>query len=89
MSLLDCTGVYNNDIPRIVRGNEILQWMVDNEYRIGYPFNFKSYVILDDDSGMLLSQKDNFIHVDRRVGLTEKDVERAIEILNCGGANND
>lgn len=88
MSLFDSTGVYVNDSPRMVRGNEILQWMIDNERHIGYYFDFKSYVILDDDSDMLLQQKDNFIHIDRRVGLTEKDVERAIEILNCGGTDN-
>lgn len=41
-----------------------------------------SYVILDDDNDMLLSQKQNFIRCDGNVGLTLKDVNKAIKILN-------
>lgn len=40
------------------------------------------YVILDDDSDMLLWQADNFVHIDGRIGITEEDVEKAIGILN-------
>lgn len=39
------------------------------------------YVILDDDTDFLLGQKDNFIHVNERTGLTEEDVEKARKIL--------
>ena len=42
----------------------------------------ESFVILDDDSDMLPKQMSNFIHIDGQVGLTDKDVFRAIEILN-------
>ena len=42
----------------------------------------ESFVILDDDSDMLPEQMSNFILVDRQVGLTDKDVFTAIEILN-------
>lgn len=40
------------------------------------------YVIFDDDMDMLEEQIPYFIHTDFRVGLTEEDVEKAIEILN-------
>lgn len=39
------------------------------------------YVILDDDTDMLEEQMPFFIHTDFRVGLTEQDVKKAIEIL--------
>ena len=40
------------------------------------------YVIPDDDSDMLDTQRNNFIHTDWKVGLTEENVNKAIEILN-------
>lgn len=40
------------------------------------------YVILDDDSDMLDTQRNNFIHTDWEVGLTEENVNDAIKILN-------
>lgn len=43
------------------------------------------YVASDQD--MLLCQKDNFVHTDSEIGITEKDVERAIEILNKQNSN--
>lgn len=71
---------------RCVRGQEILQWIEDfwqkfddnNNYR---PLDFTKYVILDDDSDMLLWQKDNFVQTNNEVGITEEDVEKAIRIL--------
>ena len=42
--------------------------------------NVLSYCILDCD--MLLTQLDNFIQTDFRVGLTEDNVNKAIKILN-------
>lgn len=65
------------------RGNEILKWVKDNQTLIGcLYYEFKSYVIIDDDSDMLLWQKDNFVHTDGYVGLTDSDVYDAINILN-------
>ncbi len=40
------------------------------------------YVILDDESDMLLEHKDYFVHTKSKIGLTEEDVELAISILN-------
>ena len=63
----------------IRRGEEIQLWM-DKESEKN---EIESFVILDDDySDMLPEQMNNFIHVDGHVGLTDKDVFTAIEILN-------
>ena len=68
-----------------IRGNEILKWIKDNEKLIGQPYyNFTEYVILDDDSDMLYWQRNNFLLIDRFVGLTMGDVFRAKKILNNG-----
>ena len=68
-----------------VRGNEILKWIKDNEEKIGDRYyNFTEYVILDDDSDMLYWQRNNFLLIDRFVGLTMGDVFRAKKILNNG-----
>ncbi len=64
-----------------LRGNEILQWIKDNEEIVGPYYDFKKYVILDDDSDMLLWQKDNYINCDHWVGMTEKTVFKAKKIL--------
>ena len=61
------------------RGEEIKFWL-DKESEKN---EIESFVILDDDySDMLPEQMNNFIHVDGQVGLTDKDVFTAIEILN-------
>jgi len=59
----------------IVRGNEIFHWIETNENIIGCDsYKYNNYVILDDDSDMLLWQKDNFINTDPYCGLTPNDV---------------
>lgn len=58
-----------------VRGNEIKVWLDDNK-------NVSNYVILDDDSDMLLWQKDHFIWVDGWFGLTPTMAYKAEHILN-------
>lgn len=62
----------------IRRGEEIKFWL-DKESE---KHDIESFVILDDDSDMLPEQMNNFIHVDGQVGLTDRDVLTAIEILN-------
>ena len=62
----------------IRRGEEIKFWL-DKESE---NHEIESFVILDDDSDMLPEQMNNFIHVDGQVGLTDRDVLTAIEILN-------
>lgn len=73
----------------IPRGVEIKQWIDTNIHsdngknyqrkKLGIDYQ---YVIIDDDCDMLLEHKDNFVRTDSEKGLTEKDVEKAIEILN-------
>ena len=76
------------------RGNEIAKWLQStfNNYSVftgrPYVYNYEGYesedfeyVILDDDEDMLLCQKNNFIHINREHGVTEEDIEQAINIL--------
>lgn len=61
----------------IYRGVEINQWLEEHP-------EVANYVILDDDSDMLLSQKKNFIKTHPYRGISKRDVEKAIKILNSG-----
>lgn len=73
----------------IPRGVEIKQW-IDTHIHSDNGINYQrkklgidyQYVIIDDDCDMLLEHQDNFVRTDSEKGLTEKDVEKAIEILN-------
>ena len=67
----------------VFRGNEIYHWMLDNKEICGtYPNLFSDYVILDDDSDMLLWQKDNFVQTDAWIGITPTIIHRAKRVLN-------
>lgn len=69
------------------RGNEIEKWLLDTfggmATKFGglYQNRDYEYVIFDDDTDMLLGQKDNFIQTDERIGLTTEDINKAIKIL--------
>lgn len=73
----------------IPRGVEIKQWIDANIHsdngknwnrqKLGKDY---TYVILDDESDMLLEHKDNFVHTNGNMGLTENDLQKAILILN-------
>lgn len=59
------------------RGTEIQMWLdahpeVDN------------YVILDDDTDMLDSQSEHFVHISYEEGLNEEFANKAVNILNNG-----
>jgi len=58
----------------LCRGVEIEQWLSEHQ-------DVTDYVILDDDSDMLLSQKAHFIKTHTFRGISKRDVERAINIL--------
>ncbi len=58
----------------VPRGVEIMDWIENH--------TVDNYVILDDDSDMLLWQKDNFVQTDTYKGINEQDVQKAISILN-------
>ena len=63
------------------KAEAVAKWLDSNMQLIS------SYVIFDDDESEGLqdackhSIKDRFVHVDRTFGLTDKDCERAAEIL--------
>lgn len=60
----------------IPRGVEIDRWLKVNGHDV------ENYVIFDDDDDMLYCQRNNFIQTDAYKGLSEENVEKAIEILN-------
>lgn len=62
----------------VPRGMEIKFWLDTTEE------NIESYVILDDETDMLIDQEPYFILTDMYLGLSEEDVEKAIKILNDG-----
>ncbi len=80
--ILDITPNLRSD--NCLRGNEILTWVKDNEALVGPYYQFTEYVILDDDSDMLYWQRNNFLLIDRFVGLTMGNVFQAKKILNNG-----
>lgn len=57
------------------RGYEIKVWLEKTKKTI------ESYVILDDDSDMLLEQTNNFIKIDTYCGITYNTIAKAKQIL--------
>ena len=75
------TPVFNDRFS--LRGNEIHAWIVENEKLIGKPYHdYHSFVILDDDSDMLLWHRENYFQTDTYTGLTPNIVYRAERFLN-------
>lgn len=66
------------------RGTEIKQWLEDNikpeTYGCDY-YDFHKYVIIDDDSDMLLSQQFNYFRTDFYCGLTPNTCYRIKRFL--------
>lgn len=81
--IISYTPDLRNSSFKVLRGNEILQWIEDNKDYIGCSaYKYNKYVILDDDSDMLYCQKDNFIWIDPYLGLTNTTAYKAKNILN-------
>ena len=71
---------YTGECTSRIRGAEIHMWINDN---INYKERDKvRYVILDDDSDMLMWQKDNFFRTDYKIGLTNEIADGVIRYLN-------
>jgi hypothetical protein len=68
----------NESKTSLPRGFEIKVWLKDNGY---YWNNNYNYVILDDDSDMLMNQQQHFVYVDNCVGLTKNTIYKAINKL--------
>ena len=71
---------FKEDGGTVPRGCEIHQWLNDM-CGCEYTQNVR-YIILDDDSDMLLSQQHNFFKTDRACGLSLDLSYRAIRFLN-------
>ena len=56
------------------RGDEIQDWIHDGK--------IDNYVIIDDSTDMLYTQRNNYVQIDPHVGLTADNVRTCIEILN-------
>ena len=67
---------YSKSWDSVPRGAEIQVWL-DNTVKEDY-----RYVIFDDDSDMLLSQRESFFHVDGYCGLTPNIIYKASRYLN-------
>jgi len=59
----------------VCRGDEIKLWIKRNDFK-------GNYVIIDDTKDMLKEQEPYFVVTNSYCGLTLKDAEKAIEILN-------
>ncbi len=68
----------------IPRGAEIKSWLDQYiRYKKGEGFTKLTipYVIIDDNSDMLLEQADNFVQTETKIGLTKKNVVDIVAIL--------
>lgn len=71
----------------ICRGNEIEKWLCDTFHGMGTKFGHYyvdspyEYVIVDDDSDMLLGQAEHFVKTNRETGITKEDIEKIKTIL--------
>lgn len=65
------------DLKILPRGVEIKKWLTDH-----LPFEFKKFVIFDDDSDMLLEQAPHFFQTDNWVGLTPTITYKAKRFLD-------
>ena len=71
--VIDITPNYS-EIAGTCRGDEIADYCKEN--------SIDSYIILDDMPDMLPHQINNFVMLDPHYGITRKDVELCVKILN-------
>lgn len=87
LPIIGYTSHFHNDekYQYVCRGNEIERWFLQEfgQSTKWGPSQFDDfkYVILDDDDDMLYGQRNNFIHVDREIGLTQEDINTVRKIL--------
>jgi hypothetical protein len=73
---IECVDMTTRDRGKILtRGEEIQEWL-DKHPEV------ENYIILDDARNMLESQKPFFVFTNRDMGVRERDVKKAIDILN-------
>lgn len=71
---------YSKNFGSVPRGCEIKSWL-DKRYTDSQRGEYQ-YVILDDDSDMLLWQQENYFRVDGYCGLTPNIIYRVTRFLN-------
>lgn len=64
-----------------VRGNEIALWIEKNQELVGR--DYRNYVIIDDDSDMLYSQRNHLFLTDFYSGLTPNTCYRIKRFFSC------
>ena len=77
---LSNTDLNQLDVLSLCRGNEI-KWYFDEVLDVD--INSPRFVIFDDLKEVLPELQNHFVRIDPIVGITEKDVERALGIINC------
>lgn len=67
-----------------LRGNEIYNWIEKNKelLEVSSSSDYHEYVIIDDDSDMLLWQRENFFQTDTYSGLTPTTVYKIKRFFN-------
>jgi len=77
--IIDFTPDLKKGNDFVVRGNEILKWCKDNQDVINCrPLDYTDFIIIDDNSDMLLWQSKFFFQTDRLCGLTPTIVKNII-----------
>lgn len=74
---------YTGECDCRIRGAEIYVWIRENVPRY-YEDGVLRFAILDDDSDMLMWQKDQFFRTDTENGLTDEIADAVIQYLNYG-----
>ena len=75
--IAETPDVFTKDGPTVPRGYEIKKWLYTN----GYPYDFKDYVILDDDSDMLYRQRDNYVRTNPYFGLSLLTFAKVLKVF--------
>lgn len=71
---VDVFGYTQYNLGIVPRGEEIRIWNEEH-------FKNENYVILDDNSDFLEDQMDRFVQTDHKIGLTESDCQKILEIF--------
>ena len=70
------------DVGHTPRGTEIYGWCYKNNIRTHGKNAYNNCLIIDDDSDFLISQLPAFVHVNGYKGFTEKNIKKALKIIN-------
>ncbi|SEA25502.1 hypothetical protein SAMN04487851_10430 [Prevotella sp. tc2-28] len=63
------------EVKLSVQQKHYKEWLTNHGKQVSH------YVIIDDESGMLPEQQQHFVQTNPQFGITKRDVERTITIL--------